>query len=98
MRIAELPCSSLHPAAATRISRHRHGQARKNSQPVCSVDGLLSTPVGHELGCLLETDRIGPGAVGGFRNRPINPSAVVGCVQIVSRRTVYGMPPRIAVW
>ena len=35
---------------------------------------------------------------GGFANSPSNPSAAVGWVQIVSRKTVYGMLPSIAVW
>ena len=32
------------------------------------------------------------GPVGGVANRPSNPSAAVGWVQIASRSAVYGMP------
>ncbi len=45
-----------------------------------------------------ETAGSGAGVAGGLANRPSNPSAAVGWVQIASRRTVYGMPPSIAVW
>src|SRR5262249_24588 len=100
----------VHPAK--RSSRRGGSSARRTLWPcpressflmgevmVYSFAVAVTAPGSREpLTPLLETDCPGPGADGGLANKPSNPSAAVGWVQIVSRRTVYGMPPSMAVW